>query len=144
MLPQHCMRVHSYGRPKSLRMLSKSYGHGTARRSHVIYALYFGHIRWVNPGVPYGLCKAHVHVKTAHAEPVRISKPRKEPIRDQQGACTIILKAHQGSYTCRPICDPYGPVRLSTGRLRAKIVRSPCLKVRHAQLYGARTDQNIF
>ena len=58
----------------------------------------------------------------------------RSPARDQQGACTIILKAHQGSYTSRPICDPYGPVRLSTGRLRAKIVRSPCLKVRHAQL----------
>ena len=36
MLPQHCMRVISYGLPTGLRTPSNSYGPGTTRTSHVI------------------------------------------------------------------------------------------------------------
>ena len=95
--------------------------------------------------VPYGFrkahdgpCGCHTGFKHPYATPVetaiRISKPPKEPIRDPLGGCTIISKAHRGSYTCGPVCDKYGPVRLSMGRLRTKLVGSPCLKVVDAQL----------
>ena len=87
-----------------------------------------------------GPCGCHTGFKHPYATPVetaiRISKPPKEPIRDPQGGCTIISKAHRGSYTCGPVSDKYGPVRLSMGRLRTKLVGSPCLKVVDA--YGSK------
>ena len=47
-------------------------------------------------------------------DPYGFLKPRKEPIRDPQWVCTIILKAEWGPYSCGPVCDPYGPIRRMT------------------------------
>ena len=58
--------------------------------------------------------------QTAHAVRIRISKHHKEPLRDLQRVCKIILKSKRGPYTYGPVCDPYGPVWVSTGLLRAK------------------------
>ena len=111
-----CTRSHAYGLPMgSLCAL----GHRYKQLARVPYGIY---------NCSIGLCGCQTGfehpyakpVEKALAEPVRISKPRKESIK----GCTIISKAHQGS-----LWALIWPVRAPT-----TVLGSPYLKGEDAKL----------